>query len=438
MFDLQEEVQHGYVATMSKKQRHVVNTGADQAEQEADSIEYVLKKKGSYTKQAKTMGMFARCLCILPLIGSGYQHNDTMTDGQVIQFPEQFSGLQEHADVDLIVSYSGSHGESPILEELLTSLDKAAENGKHVCHFTEQFPNETLSFVPEHLTSIHGSGNISVLATEGVSDLVKDWLHDNAAWEAPKATGDILEDEFIEFIDVLRHDVATNACSLCGYPAEMQEEARQEVEESMDAVHDLGDASATTEEELLANERSMLEEIPLPGTPIGEAARKIEWLKIPRPARAAIRRLHNQFGHCPKTVLVEILKNSKADESFIRAAKHFSCDDCSVTQKLPKQTSKVSVPKPYEFNHTVGVDVNTVHDHEGNGIQHLNIVCMGTSLQIEVPIMEGKGVPSSKLCLTTFMDQWVEHYGYPKVIRCDRGLHEEGRSIWRWQPQESK
>ena len=51
---------------------------------------------------------------------------------------------------------------------------------------------------------------------------------------------------------------------------------------------------------------------------------------------------------------------------------------------------------------------------------------MGTSLQIETPIMEGKGVPSSTLCLRTFMDQWVEHYGYPKVSRCDRDLHNRG------------
>ena len=25
-----------------------------------------------------------------------------------------------------------------------------------------------------------------------------------------------------------------------------------------------------------------------------------------------------------------------------------------------------------------------------------------------------------------FMDQWVNHYGYPKKLRCDRGLHNRG------------
>ena len=114
-----------------------------------------------------------------------------------------------------------------------------------------------MCFIPEHMTWLDGSGKLSCLVSENVSDLVRDWLHDNAAWEAPKATGDILEEEFIEFIDVLRHDVAANACSLCGYLAEMQEEQRQEVEERMDGIHELEDTTVTTNAALLAHERSM-------------------------------------------------------------------------------------------------------------------------------------------------------------------------------------
>jgi hypothetical protein len=125
-------------------------------------------------------------------------------------------------------------------------------------------------------------------------------------------------------------------------------------------------------------------------------------------------------------VLIEVLKGAKADPEYIAAARHFRCEDCSVVQKLPKQTSKVSAPKPYEFNHTVGVDVNNIIDTEGSSFQLMNIVCVGTSLQIEIPMQCAHGMPSSKLCLDTFMEQWVAHYGYPKVIRCDRGLHNRG------------
>ena len=54
-----------------------------------------------------------------------------------------------------------------------------------------------------------------------------------------------------------------------------------------------------------AEGRSMLEEIPLPGTPADEAERQRLWLQIPRAARAAIRRLYAAFGYPVKSVLVE-------------------------------------------------------------------------------------------------------------------------------------
>ena len=118
--------------------------------------------------------------------------------------------------------------------------------------------------------------------------------------------------------------------------------AEEDLEQGpLDAVENQ-DHFGYTGDELLAMERSILEEIPLPGTPKDEANRRKEWLKLPRVARAAIRRLHATFGHVPNTVLIEILRNAKADERYIQAAKHFRCDDCAITTKLPKQTKKVS------------------------------------------------------------------------------------------------
>ena len=72
--------------------------------------------------------------------------------------------------------------------------------------------------------------------------------------------------------------------------------------------------------DLLVQEREMLEEMPLPGRSQDERSRKEQWLKIPRPARAAIRQLHNKFGHKPKEPLIEILKAAKCPEEYIRAA----------------------------------------------------------------------------------------------------------------------
>ena len=65
-------------------------------------------------------------------------------------------------------------------------------------------------------------------------------------------------------------------------------------------------------EEALADEQELLEEVIHPGKPFSEAERQRKWLRIPRNARIAIRKLHNQWGHKPKSVLKAILKQGKA------------------------------------------------------------------------------------------------------------------------------
>ena len=127
-----------------------------------------------------------------------------------------------------------------------------------------------------------------------------------------------------------------------------------------------------------------MEELPLPGVTTDERERKTAWLKLPRAARAAIRRMHMQFGHVKKAPFMEILKAAKCPPEYMEAAKHFRCKDCEYASKLPTQTAKVSLPRPYEFNHTIGMDVNYIHDYAGIIHMFLNIVCMGTGYQMEL------------------------------------------------------
>ena len=182
------------------------------------------------------------------------------------------------------------------------------------------------------------------------------WLNDKEPWEAPRSTADLFQDGIgLELIDLVRIEATRDACARHAFPAELRAEESLELGPLDDVANE--EDFGYTAEELQHFERSMLEEIPLPGTPVGEANRRKEWLRSPRVARAAIRRLHATFGHCPNSVLIEILKNAKADEEYIKAAKHYRCDDCAITKKLPKQTSKVSLPKPYEFNHTIGLGI---------------------------------------------------------------------------------
>ena len=120
--------------------------------------------------------------------------------------------------------------------------------------------------------------------------------------------------------------------------------------------------------------------MPLPRVPGHERHRREAWLKVPRRARAAIRRMHREWGHMNKTVLRKILKTAKAPQEYLDAVDSHLCNDCELT--APKaQTTKVGPPRPYEFNHTVGVDFFDLHDLDGQAHLFLNIVDMGTNFQ---------------------------------------------------------
>ena len=162
---------------------------------------------------------------------------------------------------------------------------------------------------------------------------------------------------------------------------------------------------------------NMIEEIPLPGMPTSEAERKKKWLQLPQPARVAIRRLHNQYGHKNKEVLIEILKTARAPPEYISAAKVLRCNECERNLKLPKQTNKVSLPPTYKFNHRVGIDINFTNDCNGDTFMFLNIVDIGTGYQIEETLLRaGHGTPSSLQCLDAFMQYWVSWAGYPDEL----------------------
>ena len=68
-----------------------------------------------------------------------------------------------------------------------------------------------------------------------------------------------------------------------------------------------------------------------------------------------------QFGHVKKAPFMEILKAAKCPPEYLEAAQHFRCKDCEFAKKLAFQRNKVPMPRPYEFNRTLGMDVNYCH-----------------------------------------------------------------------------
>ena len=122
-------------------------------------------------------------------------------------------------------------------------------------------------------------------------------------------------------------------------------------------------------------EGDLLEQVPLLGHPESEKERLASWLRLPRRARVAIGRLHRNLRHSPKEALVQMLRAARAPQDHINAAKTFRCQGCDDTMPKP-QTHKVSPPRPYTFNHEVGVDVFEIVDSVGMLFSILNTVCL--------------------------------------------------------------
>ena len=139
---------------------------------------------------------------------------------------------------------------------------------------------------------------------------------------------DLQSERFQELmVDVIKEAELQSLSRVC-FVAEDKTEELLERDEVLDAV-DSDDEEyfkatrlPTEVEDALIKEEELLEEIPLPGFPTHELERKKKWLKIPRRARTAIRRMHREWGHMPRSVLKGILRMGKAPMEYIAAVDH--------------------------------------------------------------------------------------------------------------------
>ena len=143
--------------------------------------------------------------------------------------------------------------------------------------------------------------------------------------------------------------------------------------------------------------------------------------------RVVVRRLHRNLRHLPKEAFVQMLRAARAPQHYISAAKTFRCQGCDNAKPRP-QTHKVSPPRPYTFNHEVGVDVFEIVDSNGVRFSILNAVCMGRTYDQSWIVRESESLdsPSSHACSRAFVFGWTRWAGWPELVRCDRGTHDRG------------
>ena len=284
-----------------------------------------------------------------------------------------------------------------MIDEYFAFLDLIANQGIGVLHVDSRFSPRWNKMTDMERHDCRGDLSFITNVPE-IKDVMIDWSWNKMKSYMPKSA-DHIADEDEEFGTVLKlcyqksdvHKLAKTC--FVAEEIEDREDLREDINEgAIDEPEDPEEGNEFLSPDEIARlkeiEEEMLAKIPLPGAPIQESETRKKWIKPLRKARLAIRKMHKEWGHLPRSVLKNILKIAKADESYIKAAEYLRCDDCEKNHK-PKQTSKTAPPKPYMFNFEVGIEVLDLHDCEGNTYQFLNIVCQGTDFQMVIYLKKG-------------------------------------------------
>ena len=273
-----------------------------------------------------------------------------------------------------------------------------------------------------------GRGDLAIGSTsQALGEVLVDWSNnDHSKYYTPVSIDTVGDQEgFAECVVLALQESCVEEQVASAFPVEARQEEVVEAG-TLDEVVDLRDDKVSfMDEEEIAAEADFLDTLPLAGFPQEESERRREWARIPRRVRLGIRRLHNMMSHKPKEVMIQVLRGAGASDELINAAKVFKCETCRVSDEGTK-THPVSAPPPYEFNHTVSVDVFETADSTGQKYSWLNIVDNGTCYQVVTLVKVGGGQPSSAKCLKKFMAHWASPFGWPKIISHDRGLHNRG------------
>ena len=470
-FHIGELLDEAHVSTLDKHQRRIVKGGLRQEQVRRQAETHCVRDPGDAEGHEPEHPMMVVAAAKMAARARETPGVVVVDVGPACRSRDISSARRDMIDVfekskpSLVVSYVDS--EEDAAGELASAVDDAmdafAEAGASTANFRRQWPQRP-SEKKTHITQVHMRGNITCEGnTPSVLQVISTWCDSGPRHHAPKSLEDIGTAQFWDMMRVAHVEAERDWLARVCYGSVYAEEYVCEVATSPldapddnDKSNDNGntggvdrdspmerpDEDSSQEdraehsetprvrlphdiEDAKEREEALLEMVPLPGVPGHEARRREKWLKLPRRARAAIRKMHQEWGHINRTVLMRILRQAKAPKEYVDAAAEFLCHECQ--NSAPKaQTSKVGPPRPYEFNVCVGVDVLYLHDYAGQEHMFFNIVDQGTNFQIVSYLGIGPGTPTSKLCADVFMQAWVSWAGWPRDVVSDRGLHNRG------------
>ena len=221
------------------------------------------------------------------------------------------------------------------------------------------------------------------------------WAHESTPG-IPRNVNDLEIFEFADLLGAIAEDQHLTRCAQVCFTSTEEDQAEQCDRGTIDEV--LGDQDMEQGGDALEEadrEADLLEQMPPPGHREPEKERLASWLRLPRGARVAIRRLHRNLRHLPKEALLQMLRAARAAQDYINAGKTFRCHGCDNTKPRP-QTHKVSPPRPCTFNHEVGVDVFEIVDSVGMRFSIVNAVCTGTTYDQSWIVRESENLGSHR------------------------------------------
>ena len=230
------------------------------------------------------------------------------------------------------------------------------------------------------------------------------WAHERTPG-IPRNVEDLETVEFADILGAIAEDHHLTRCAQVCFAGTEEDQAERHARSTIDEV--LEDQDEDEKGDFLEEadqEADLLHHIPLLGHSESENERLASWLHLLRRAHVAIRRQHRNLHHLPREALVQMLRAVRASQYYFNAAKTNRCQGCD-NRKPRTQTHKVSPPRPYTFNHEVGLDVFEIVDSVGMRFSILNAVCVGTTYDQEWIVRESEtlGSRSSHACLRAFV-----------------------------------
>ena len=134
--------------------------------------------------------------------------------------------------------------------------------------------------------------------------------------------------------------------------------------------------------------------------------------------KAAVMKLHRSVGHPALQELVRFMRAARVRSDVIRwTSRNFECDACKA-RPLPKPAKLASIPKSYQPNKVLGIDIVYLPEVGGGStFPAVSIVDWGTSYQMveRVPNKEPSEV------WNVVNNLWLRVFGPPEVIVTDPG-----------------